>query len=124
MKPPFSVLLIVLTFFSLDLVAQQLPFDQPQSVSFMATTELADDTAWVSLFNPGSDSLPIRLNTLSVFGTPAFYAPSSVLILPPGKVTRIPIRFQPRHNIYNASSLLIGAGGGQAFVGLGGQASY
>ena len=124
MKPPFSVLLIVLTFFSLDLVAQQLPFDQPQSVSFMATTELADDTAWVSLFNPGSDSLSIRMNTLSVFGTPAFYAPSSVLILPPGRVTRIPIRFQPRHNIYNVSSLLIGAGGGQAFVGLGGQASY
>jgi len=124
MKPPFSVLLLVLTLFSLDLVAQQLPFDQPQSVSFMATTELADDTAWVSLFNPGSDSLSIRLNTLGVFGTPAFYAPGSVLILPPGRVTRIPIRFQPRHNIYNVSSLLIGAGGGQAFVGLGGQASY
>jgi len=124
MKPPYSILFIVLMLFSSDVVAQQLPIDQPQSVPFLATTELADDTAWVSLFNPGGDSLPISLSTLGVFGSPAFYAPASVLILPPGQVTRIPVRFRPRHNIYNVSSLLIGAGGGQSSVGLGGQASY
>lgn len=90
----------------------------------MATTELADDTAWVTLFNPGGDSLSLSLSTLSVFGAPAFYTPVSILILPPGQVSRIPIRFRPSHNIYNVSSLLIGAGGGQSSVGLGGQASY
>ncbi|MBM3919134.1 MAG: hypothetical protein FJ344_06505 [Sphingomonadales bacterium] len=124
MKPSFSALLLVSFLFSPELVAQQVPFGYPQSVPFMATTELADDTAWVSLFNPGSDSLPVSLNTLSVFGSPAFFAPASELILPPGRVTRIPIRFRPSHNIYNVSSLLIGAGAGQASVGLGGQASY
>ncbi|NBU70209.1 MAG: hypothetical protein EBS53_01965, partial [Bacteroidetes bacterium] len=101
MKPPYSILFIVVMLFSSDVVAQQLPIDQPQSVPFLATTELADDTAWVSLFNPGGDSLPISLSTLGVFGSPAFYAPASVLILPPGQVTRIPVRFRPRHNIYN-----------------------
>jgi hypothetical protein len=124
MKWPFSVLFLLVFLCTSELAAQQFPFDHPLSVPFMATTELADDTAWLSVFNPGSDSLPVSLTTLNVFGTPAFFAPASFMILPPGRVTRIPMRFRPRQNIYNVSSLLIGAGGGQVSVGLGGQGSY
>lgn len=124
MKLLFSVLLLLLFPYSSVLLAQQIPFDHPQSLPFMATTELADDTAWLSVFNPGGDSLSLSLNTLNVFGSPAFFAPASVMIVPPGRVTRIPMRFRPRHNVYNVSSVLIGAGGGQTSVGLGGQGSY
>jgi len=124
MKLPFPFLLLYIFFSTSEALAQQLPFDHPQSLPFMATTELADDTAWLSVFNPGGDSLPLSLTTLNVFGAPAFFAPASVMLVPPGRVTRIPMRFRPQHNIYNVSSVLIGAGGGQASVGLGGQGAY
>jgi hypothetical protein len=104
--------------------AQAVPFGYPQSVPFAPTTELADDTAWVSFFNPGSDSLTLRLSTLAVYGSPAFFAPSSQITLAPGRVSMIPVRFKPRHNLFNVSSLMVVGMGGQASVGLGGQASY
>lgn len=106
--------------------AQSLLVSSSQ-LNFGTVDELSMDSMQLTLTNATNGDVKISgYDFYTTYGQPAFSTIASNLTIPFGGNTYIWIRFQPRHNIYHNSELIIECDGGKGFarVDLVGQGTY
>lgn len=96
-------------------------------LNFGSVDELTIDSIQLTLTNNANSDVKITgYNFYNTYGQPAFSTVASNITIPFGGNASIWIRFQPRHNIYHNSELIIECDGGKGFarVDLVGQGTY
>lgn len=95
-------------------------------LQFGTTNENGKDSLTFTLTNSGSQAVQCRLHTFDLYNHKPFVTPDSVFSLSAGAQRQVKVYFQPRHNIFNNSELVVQhtGSGGSLRIDLRGQGTY
>lgn len=96
------------------------------SLVFGTTNELQRDSAFVTLYNEGGNTLQGRIRQFHIYNHQPFWTPDSVFSIAAGDSLRLKIYFTPRHNILNRGVLVVDVrtGTGPKYIKVRGQGTY
>ncbi len=115
----------VALFLATSLLAQSVQ-SSSSLLQFATTNELGKDSLVFTLTNNGSQAVQCRLITFELYNHRPFVTPDSVFSLSPGGQRQVKVYFQPKHNIFNNSELVVQhtGSGGSLRIDLRGQGTY
>lgn len=105
MKKFFSI--IALSIIAFSAIAQRNITVSSSMLSFSTKNELQTDSLPLTLTNPSGIPLAVELKFFTIYGSNAFSCADSVVTVSPGASQTIFIRFNPKHNIFNNSELVL-----------------
>ena len=123
----WKLLLLLTILLSTSVAYTQSLLVSTNQLNFGTVDELSIDSIQLTLTNnANSDVQIIGYDFYTTYGQPAFSTVALNQVVPFGGNISIWIRFQPRHNIYHNSELIIKCDGGKGFarVDLVGQGTY
>jgi hypothetical protein len=123
----WKLLLLINILLSTSLADAQSLLVSSNQLNFGTVNELSLDSIQLTLTNNANSDVQITgYDFYTTYGQPAFSTVASNLTIPYGGNASIWIRFQPRHNIFHNSELIIECDGGKGFarVDLVGQGTY